>query len=197
MSDNIKKYLNHIQRTCPELTDEELKAFSSGLTVTKLNKGDFYINAGQTQSQGGFLIVGLIRAFYTDNLGNDKTIYFVPENDYTFHYASFIDNKPSPLSFQCLEPSIIICFTPNHLQNAYRQLSKFDKYGRLIVETKLKMQQERLESLLYKNAEQRYVDFTNQFPQLLSRISISHLCSYLGVERQTLTRIRKKLSRAK
>lgn len=197
MSDEIKRYLSHIKATCSELTEKELNEFSLGLTVTKLNKGDFYIKTGQIQKQGGFLIDGLIRAFYTDNRGNEKTIYFIPENDYTFHYASFIDNKPSPLCFQCLEPSIIICFTPNHLQNAYRQLSKFDKYGRLIVETKLKMQQERLESLLYKNAEQRYVEFSNQFPQLLTRISVSHLCSYLGVERQTLTRIRKKLSKAK
>lgn len=197
MSEEIKKYLKHIQRTCPELTDEELTAFSLGLTVVKLNKGDFYIKAGNTQIQGGFLVDGLIRSFYTDNLGNEKTIYFIPENDYTFHYASFIDNKPSPLSFQCIEPSAIICFTPHHLQNAYTKIPKFEKYGRIIVETKLKNQQERLESLLYKNAEQRYVDFTNQFPQLLNRVSISHLCSYLGVERQTITRIRKKLSKSK
>ena len=197
MSDDIKKYLNHIKRTCPELTDVELNVFSLGLTITKFSKGDFYIKAGQTQLQGGFLIEGLIRAFYTDNLGNEKTIYFIPENDYTFHYASFIDNKPSPLSFQCIEPSTIICFTPYHLENAYKQIPKFDKYGRLVVESKLKIQQERLESLLYKNAEQRYVDFANQFPHLLNRISISHLCSYLGVERQTITRIRKKLSKSK
>ncbi len=197
MSDEIKKYLRHIKDTCNELTEEELSQFGLGLSVTKLNKGDIYITAGQIQKQGGFLADGLIRAFYSDNLGNEKTIYFIPENDYTFHYASFTDNKPSPLTFQCIEPSTIICFTPYHLQNAFEQIPNFDKYGRLVVETKLKNQQERLESLLYKNAEQRYVDFTKQFPQLLNRVSISHLCSYLGVERQTITRIRKKLSKLK
>lgn len=197
MNDDIHKFLKHIKRTCSELADEELTAFGLGLTVVKLNKGDFYIKAGNTQIQGGFLVDGLIRAFYTDNLGNEKTIYFIPENDYTFHYASFIDNEPSPLSFQCIEPSTIICFTAYHLQNAYTKIPKFDKYGRLVVETKLKNQQERLESLLYKNAEQRYIDFTKQFPQLLNRVSISHLCSYIGVERQTITRIRKKLSKSK
>ena len=62
------------------------------------------------------------------------------------------------------------------------------------VEEKLKLQQERLESLLYQNAEQRYQNFISQYPQLFNRITITHLSSYLGVERQTLTRIRQKLS---
>ena len=190
----IQSYLNHIKFICPELTEKQLLEFSRQLTVTKIEKNDFYIKAGQTQKQGGFLVRGLIRAFHTDDLGNEKNIYFIPENEYTFHYASFMDNKPSPLSFQCLESSTIVNFPAEHLQNAYENFPKFEKYGRLIVEAKLKAQQQRLESFLFQTAEQRYIDFTNQYPQLFYRLNISQLCSYLGVERQTLTRIRKKLS---
>ncbi|MDR2145523.1 MAG: Crp/Fnr family transcriptional regulator, partial [Tannerella sp.] len=170
--------------------------FSEELTVTKLERNDFYIVAGQVQQRGGFLVKGLVRAFHTDDSGNEKNIYFVPENEYAFHYASFMDKKPSPLSFQCLEPSIFVNFTMEHLQKAYAQIPKFERYGRLIVEGKLKIQQQRLESFLFQHAEQRYLDFVARYPQLFNRISISHLCSYLGVERQTLTRIRKKLSRS-
>lgn len=194
MTEEIEIYLKHIKNVCPELTEKELAKFSEKLTITNIKKNDFYIKAGQIQKQGGFLVKGLIRAFHTDDLGNEKNIYFVPENEYTFHYASFMDNKPSPLSFQCVETSTIVNFPSKHLQNAYDEIPKFEKYGRLIVEVKLKMQQERLESFLFQNAEQRYIEFTNQYPQLFNRISISQLCSYLGVERQTLTRIRKKLS---
>lgn len=196
MKEEIKIYLKHIKNVCPELTGDELEKFSKELTVNKYNKNDFYITAGQIQNQGGFLISGLIRVFHTDELGNEKNIYFVPENDYTFHYASFMDNKPSPLSFQCLEPSIIVSFPVFHLQKSYEEFPKFDRYGRLIVEQKLKQQQERLESFLFQSAEQRYLDFINQYPQLFNRISISQLCSYLGVERQTLTRIRQKLAQS-
>lgn len=197
MTEEIEIYLKHIKNVCPELMEKELAKFSEKLTIRNIKKNDFYIKAGQIQKQGGFLVKGLIRAFHTDDFGNEKNIYFVPENEYTFHYASFMDNKPSPLSFQCLEKSTIVNFSSEHLQNAYNEIPKFEKYGRLIVEAKLKMQQERLESFLFQNAEQRYIEFTNQYPQLFSRISISQLCSYLGVERQTLTRIRKKLSQTK
>ncbi|MBB6369695.1 Crp/Fnr family transcriptional regulator [Chryseobacterium shigense] len=106
-----------------------------------------------------------------------------------------MDKKPCPLTFQCLEPSVIINFPMEHLHTIYSRIPTFEKYGRLIVEGKLKIQQERLESFLLQNAEQRYRDFMKQYPQLHNRITVSQLCSYLGVERQTLTRIRKKISK--
>ena len=194
MSTEIETYLNSIKKTCPELTEKDILYFSEGLTITKLEKNDFYITVGQIQMQGGFLTSGLVRAFHTDQNGDEKNIYFIPENDYTFHYATFVMQNPCPLSFQCLEPSIIINFPVDHLQKSYERNPKFERYSRLILEEKLKLQQERLESLLYQNAEQRYKNFISQYPQLFNRITITHLCSYLGVERQTLTRIRQKLS---
>ncbi|MFC6097493.1 Crp/Fnr family transcriptional regulator [Flavobacterium qiangtangense] len=197
MEEQIVKYRDHIKEICPEITESELQSFTDGLTVTHINKNGFYINAGEIQKRGGFLTKGLIRAFYTDKFGNEKNIYFVPENEYAFHYASFIDGKASPLSFQCLEKSTIINFSGDHLRKAFEQIPRFERYGRLLVESKLKIQQERLESLLYKDAEQLYVDFITNYSQLFNRISLSQLCSYLGVERQTLTRIRKKISQTK
>ena len=192
MSTEMETYLKSIKKTCPELTEKDILHFSDGLTITKLDKNDIYITVGQIQKQGGFLVSGLVRAFHTDNNGNEKNIYFIPENDYAFHYASFVMQKPCPLTFQCIEPSIIINFPIDHLQKSYESNPKFEKYSRLILEDKLKLQQQRLESLLYENAEQRYQNFISQYPQLFNRLTITHLCSYLGVERQTLTRIRQK-----
>lgn len=193
MNIEITKYIKNIKKVCPELTDTELLQFSKGLTVSKLAKKEFCIKTGQFQQQGGFLIEGLIRAYHIDKTGNEQTIYFIPENEYTFHYTSFISQQACPLFFECLEPSIIVNFSLDHFKSAYQKNPKFEKYSRLILEEKLKIQQERLEGHLYLNAEQRYLSFLHQYPNLMNRIQISHLCSYLGVKRQTLTRIRKKL----
>jgi len=124
MTKEIKIYIDHLRAVCPELADEGLILFSEKLNVVSVKKNEFYIKAGDIQKRGGFLVSGLIRAFHTDHSGNEKNIYFVPENDYTFHYASFMDNKPSPLSFQCLEPSIIVNFPKDHLHWAYEQFSE-------------------------------------------------------------------------
>jgi hypothetical protein len=56
------------------------------------------------------------------------------------------------------------------------------------------MQQLRLESFLFQNAEQRYVNFTSKYPTLFNRVSLTDLATYLGIERQSLSRIRKSLT---
>ena len=55
------------------------------------------------------------------------------------------------------------------------------------------MQQKRIEGFLFENAETRYLEFVKENPDLFNRVSLSHLASFLGIERQSLTRIRKKL----
>jgi len=82
---------------------------------------------------------------------------------------------------------------PNHIQKGYEQFPIFERYGRLIAEEVLKMQQKRIEGFLFENAETRYLEFVKENPDLFNRVSLSHLASFLGIERQSLTRIRKKL----
>ncbi len=193
MQAEIKQYLDHISMVCPLMKPEDLAEFATALLVTKLKKGDYYLKAGRIQEHGGYLLSGLLRAYHLDEEGVERNIYFIPENDYCFHYASFMAKKPSPLHFHCLEPCVVVNFPRNYLRQSYDRFPAFERYGRLIVEGKLKRQQERLESLLYHSAEKRYIDFKTSNEDLFRRISISHLSSFLGVERQTLTRIRKKL----
>ena len=68
-----------------------------------------------------------------------------------------------------------------------------EHYLRLTVEDVFEQHLNRVEGFIFDNAEQRYLNFVKSNPDLFNRISISDLSSYLGIERQSLTRIRKKL----
>jgi hypothetical protein len=63
-----------------------------------------------------------------------------------------------------------------------------------VAEEVVVMQQSRIESFLFENAEQRYLNFISGNPNLFNRISLTYLSSYLGIERQSLSRIRKYLT---
>lgn len=194
MQREIKIFLDSVKSICPELKENELDSFAEKLGVRTLNKKDFFIHSGQIQKEVGFIINGLIRSFYIDNNGNDKTVGFYAENNYATHYTAFITQKPSKYSFQCLEVTNIVLLSFDNMQWAYTQFPILEKYGRLIAEDILKKQQYRIESFIFQTAKERYLDFMLQNPDLFNRVSISHLCSYLGIERQTLTRIRQKLA---
>jgi CRP/FNR family transcriptional regulator, anaerobic regulatory protein len=88
----------------------------------------------------------------------------------------------------------MVCISYEDIQYNYQQFPAFERYGRLIAEEILKRQQARIESFIFQTAEERYLNFIEYHPTLFNRISLSHLCSYLGIERQSLTRIRQKLA---
>jgi CRP-like cAMP-binding protein len=188
-------FLNSVRSICPELDNEELGDFAEKLSIKTLKKKEYFIHAGQIQKEVGFITNGLIRSFFIDTNGNEKTVRFYAQNDYATHYTAFITQQPSKYSFQCLEETNIALLSFDNMQRAYKQLPGFEKYGRLIAEEILKMQQHRIESFVFQTAEERYLDFLKQNPDLYNRVSLSHLCSYLGIERQTLTRIRQRLAR--
>lgn len=187
-------YIQSVKAICPNVTDDQVSRFASKLTLKELKKKDIFLQSEKVQKSIGFIAKGLVRSFFIDNEGNEITVGFYAEGDYATHYPAFITQKPSRYTIQCLEPTNMVCLSFEDMQWIYQQLPVFEKYGRLVAEEILKRQQARIESFIFQTAEDRYLDFIQHSPTLFNRISLSQLCSYLGIERQTLTRIRQKLA---
>lgn len=194
MESEKKIYLESVKALCPNLTDFELSQFASHLTFQMLKKKDFFLESGKVQKAIGFITKGLVRAFYIDQKGNEITVGFYSEGEYATHFSSFVKQQPSKYAIQCLEDTTLVCLTLEGMNWIYQQSPNFERYGRLIAGDILYKQQNRIESFIFQTAEERYLDFITYHPTLYNRISLSHLCSYLGIERQTLTRIRHKLA---
>ena len=76
---------------------------------------------------------------------------------------------------------------------AYDKYKNFANFGRKIAEWALENRTKKYESFLFETAEERYLRFIAENKPILNRISLSHLASYLGIERQSLSRIRSKI----
>jgi CRP-like cAMP-binding protein len=194
MESGTEIFLKSIKQICPNATDEELAQFASELTFQEFNKRDFFLQFGKIQKTIGFIVSGLVRSFFIDKDGNEITVGFYAEGDYVTHYPAFTTQQPSKYSIQCLEPTNMVCLSYEIMQWNYEHSLNFERYGRLVAEEILKRQQARIESFIFQTAEERYLDFIKADSDLFNRVSISHLCSFLGIERQTLTRIRQKLA---
>ncbi|MCA6516128.1 MAG: Crp/Fnr family transcriptional regulator [Chitinophagaceae bacterium] len=190
----IKLYLDFIESNLCKIPADKLEEFGKKLNIKTLDKKELFSSSGMIQTDIGFIINGLIRSYYIDDKGKDITVKFYTENSFVTHYSAFLNNTPSSYSFVCLEPVTLVTISSEAINFAYDISKDFEKFGRLVAENVLKIQESRIESFLFKNAEQRYNDFLIDYPNLFSRISLTHLCSYLGVERQTLTRLRQKIA---
>jgi CRP/FNR family transcriptional regulator, anaerobic regulatory protein len=190
----IKVYLESYKQVCNQITDEELAYIAKELTTSEFKTKEYYLKAGQIQTAIGYVVSGLMRSFYIDDKGNEITISFVKEREYVTDYGAFIRQKPSKYYFQCLEPCIVVNLLYSEMQDGYNEYKNIERYGRLVTEEVLVQQQTRLESFLFENAEERYLNFIKRSPNLFNRISLTYLSSYLGIERQSLSRIRKILT---
>jgi CRP-like cAMP-binding protein len=194
MQNDLQIYKQAIYGLNPKVTEEEWNYFESGFTIEQYKANTFFIEAGRKNHRLGFVTTGLVRGYYINDLGQDMTTIFVKESGWATDYPSLLLQKPSRYNFYCLEPTTIISVSITHIQKGYDLFVGFERNGRLIAEEVLKQQQKRIESFQFDSAEQRYLDFVNENPQLFNRISLTHLSSYLGIERPSLSRIRKKLA---
>ncbi|MBQ0735715.1 Crp/Fnr family transcriptional regulator [Aquimarina celericrescens] len=193
MQQKFKDYLTSYFNLFPDLNTEELIFLKSYVTIENYARKDFLFESGKVQKEVGFVCKGLLRRYYINDKGNKITTGFIPENNYATDYPAFISQKASKYYIECLEPSVIIKLPYDKIQEGYRKFKTSEKYGRLIAEYVLTVQTDRVESFLFETAEERYLKFIDQNPGLLNRISLTQLASYLGIERQSLSRIRSKI----
>ena len=139
------------------------------MTVKDYNAKSFFLRAGSVQPDMGFTYRGLLRSYYIDQHGNEITISFIKEGEYASDYPSFIVQKPSHYFIQCLEPCTLVHLPYPAIQEAYNRYKSFERYGRLIAEAILVKKEERIQSFLFQNAEDRYLDFVASNQSLHNR----------------------------
>ena len=129
------------------------------------------------------------------NIYNVKIIdwdYNVFENDFVFEYDSFLQNTSSKYFVQCMEDAEVITFSQEVLLANYNKSKNWERFGRIMAEACYKKMNDRMESFLFLNGEQRYKLLVKNEPHILNRVPLCHIASYLGLERESLSRLRKK-----
>lgn len=193
MEDIINIYLDSYRKINPNLTDEELNFVKPNISIFELKKKQIYIRENEIQKSIAFIYSGLVRSYFINENGKEINNAFFSENEFVTDYLSFIKQQKTKYNFECLEDCILVSIPFETVETAYTNYKNFANFGRKIAEWALENRTKKYESFLYENAEERYLRFVNENKSVLNRISLSHLASYLGIERQSLSRIRSKI----
>ncbi|GGF30949.1 Crp/Fnr family transcriptional regulator [Echinicola rosea] len=189
-----QKYINEYLEQFSPLGEEVVSFLQPHVKVQRVPKASFFLKNGDVQTHMGFVSKGLFRRFFTNEKGNDITTGFIKENQYVTDYPSFIRQRPTKYYLQSLEPSTVVNLPYEVIQESYAKFKKSEMQGRLIAESVLTILSDRVESFLFLTAEERYLNFMATNEELINRISLTHLASFLGIERQSLSRIRKRIA---
>lgn len=176
------------------LTDEDCQLFEPHLETKILKAKDFFLTEGKICKEIGFVNHGAFRRFYLSE-GKEINMQFVFEQEFVVDYDSFLDGKPTKYFIQAIEDTEIVIFNLNALHHAYQISHSWERFGRMMAEVSFKITTERVESFLFMNGEQRYLNLLKKQPEIFERFPLYHIASYLGLERESLSRLRNKIAK--
>lgn len=173
-------------------TEAEWSAHRDHLTRRFLKKGEFLVQAGQICNHVSYINSGCFRVFKEIN-GHEVTKHFFFEREYATDYVSFLTRTPAQVSVKAMEDGELIELSYDKVQMLYEQYPVWQKYGRLMAERLFIEVAERTQQLLYLSPEEMYVKLMADQPRIIERIPQHYIASYLGIQPESLSRIRKRL----
>lgn len=138
-----------------------------------------------------FIIHGIVRGYYIDGQGNDITKCFSGENEF-FSSEGLRTSSVSSFTIECLEDCQCIQL-PYEL--VHKIIKEDENFNNLFINSYLeevKKLENRVKRSALMNAEERYIDFCRQNPNLHERVELKYIASYIGIRPASLSRIRKK-----
>jgi CRP/FNR family transcriptional regulator, anaerobic regulatory protein len=184
----MENYLDYLNRVSP--ISEEIKVDLRACFKTFIfEKNTEIVSQGYVCNYLYFVESGLVRLFYWQD-GKEITDYFAFENQIIGGIDSFFSRKPSYKIIKTIEPSTLIAISYDDLNRLFEKHHDFEKVGRLLTTYAFLSMQERLFSIQFHPAKQRYESLIKANPDILQRVPLGQIASFLGITQVTLSRIR-------
>jgi len=180
---------NHIETVSP-LSDEEFDYILSHFVYKKIRKHAFLVQEGDYVKQEYFVIKGCLKAFVSDpKTDKDYIFQFAVEDWWITDRGAFLGQTKATVNVDCLEDSEVLGITLENRQKLAAEMRKYEHY--LLEKTGwgYVSLQRRLQMMIMDSAKERYEKFMLQYPHLIERIPKSFIASYLGISRETLSRL--------
>jgi CRP/FNR family transcriptional regulator, anaerobic regulatory protein len=185
----IKQMLFSLQ----PLTEAEWENHIRHFIFKSFKKGDALIKEGDTENNIYYIESGATRNYFVRN-GKEFTIDFHFEGDFVTAYYSLITGQPSIVTIELVSDTNIIVIPYRLIQNLHKESVNTNIIGRKMAEMHYIKRLKKEMDLLSLTAEERYAQLLNLKPEIVRAISVKHLSSYLGIQPESLSRIRKNYS---
>jgi CRP-like cAMP-binding protein len=136
---------------------------------------------------------GLLRSYTVDDKGSEHILQFASEGWWVADLSSYLSEEPSFLNIEALEDAELLMISKADWEAAMKKIPALEHYFRIILQNHLIATQKRLLQSLAETAEEKYNRFLKTYPECVQRMPQHMIASYLGVTRETLSRVRKQL----
>jgi len=174
------------------LNAEEQRYIQSVLQRKILDKNKLLLETGETCRNLYFVDKGCLRVFNRDKEGLEHNVLFCPENWWAADMTSFSGQVPAYYNIAALETTELFYFSYQALEQLYIDVPKMERFFRILAQNGFSLYQRRVNAIISRSAEERYLQFQQLYPKLEQRITQKHIASYLGITPVFLSMIRRR-----
>lgn len=177
------------------LSEKEFEFCKTLFKPKKLRKRRFLLGEGEVCQFTAFVEKGLLQTFIIDKKGAEHTLQFSFESWWVSDLSSFLTGEPSHYNIEALEDSELLMISRPSWDLLLEKYPVFERYFRILIQNNLIVTQQRLMASFINTAEEKYRKLIHRSPDILQRIPQHMIASYLGISRETLSRIRAHMAR--
>ncbi|MFN8355622.1 MAG: Crp/Fnr family transcriptional regulator [Spirosomataceae bacterium] len=177
-----------------QLEEEDWAYYEQFIEHVSFPKKAFLTKAGEVENYVYFILSGIVRNYFVRDQ-REVCMEFGFERHLMSSYASFVSRKASVLNLQALTQVRACRISYENLESVYSVSQKNERLGRLVAERLFAKRFDREMQLLSMSAEEKYQHLLKTQPELIRKIPVKDIASYLGIHPESLSRIRRKLHR--
>ena len=176
------------------LTPEDEALIQQYLSPKKLRKKQYLLQEGDVCKFIAFVEKGALRQYTIDDSGNERIIQFALEGWTISDLYSFLTKESATYHIDALEDCELVLISKSAHEELLQKVAKYETYTRLQITGAYIAMQRRLTSIISTTPEERYAGFLALYPNIAQRVPQHMIASYMGLQPETLSRIRRRIS---
>ncbi|GAB3507111.1 Crp/Fnr family transcriptional regulator [Spirosoma knui] len=190
MFDTFARYL----KEKAGLTGDEIDTIRAFSIEKQLGLRQYLLQEGEVCHHTCFVARGCLRLYRIDSDGGEHVLRFAAENWWISDRESYRTGHPSKSYIDSLESSDVILIDKPDFTRLTEQIPSLNRFTENLLARSFDAHQNRIMNYISTDAKAKYEQFISAFPNLANRVPLHMIASYLGVTRETLSRIRHQLA---
>ena len=173
-----------------KLSEEEIMIIKDTFKPKKLRKHQYFLQEGEICKSAGFIVKGALKQYIVDETGKENILGLYLDNWWVGDRESFNENLPSPYYIDAFEETELLIVTKDEGLDKLEKQPFMIEFMRILIEKQALKLLKRVHSTKTYTAEQRLAELEKSYPEFLQRFPQHIIASYLGMTKETLSRIR-------